>query len=353
MHNVMKKSHIFPLLIIIFAFSAALFGCADEEKSYEQQGYDALEALDFGAAASLFDAAVSEEENLQMAYRGKGMALLGLSRYAEAEQMFLKALSESNGRIRDIEYDISYYLAVAQAKAGKYDEAYDTYSAIIAMDDKARDAYYLRGKIDLCKGDKASALLDFDQSIVLEPTNYDGYIKICKDLTNSGYESDGKAYIQRAMNTDYKKSDYQIGVFHYYMGEYEEARTSFENSRGNKETRELILYLGKTYEALGDYNYAATLYNEYLVNHSDEAELYLQLGQNMLKQADYDGALSAFEAGIATGNVEYLQTLKYNRVIAYEYMLDFKKAAVMLKEYLDEYPNDEEAEREYRFLKTR
>lgn len=340
-------------LIITVVIIFMLAGCGDEEKSYSQQGYDALEALDYGSAASLFDAAISEGDDLQMSYRGKGMALLGLSRYAEAEQMFLKALSESNGRIRRAEYDISYYLAVAQAKAGKYDDAYETYSAIIAMDDKARDAYYLRGKIDLCKGDKAAALVDFDQSIILEPTNYDGYIKICKDLTNSGYENDGKAYIQRAMNTDYKKSDYQVGVFHYYMGEYEEARTSFENSRGNKDTRELILYLGKTYEALGDYNYAATLYNEYLVNHTDEAELYMQLGQNKLTQCDYEGALSAFEAGIATGNIEYLQTLKFNRVIAYEYMLDFKKAAVLLEEYMSEYPEDEEAEREYQFLKTR
>lgn len=341
-------------LIITVVMICMLAGCSDKEKSFLDQGGDALEAFDYGTAAAMYDAAISEGSDLQLAYRGKGMALLGLSRFSEAEQMFLKALSESNGMLKDIDYDIAYYLATAQAKSGKYDEAYDTYSAIIALDDKAKDAYYLRGKVSLCRDDKNSALVDFDQSIILDPQNYDGYIRICKDLTASGYESDGKSYIQRAMNTDYRKSDYQMGVFHYYMGEYEEAKSDFENSRGKrKDTKDLIVYLGRTYEALGDSNYAASLYVDFLNDHPDETEIYLKLGQNKLVQGDYDGALSAFESGIATNNVEYLQTLKFNRIIAYEYKLDFQKAAVLMKEYLEEYPDDEEAEREYKFLKTR
>lgn len=340
-------------LIITVVMICLLTGCKEKNKSYIDQGMDALSEYDFGTAAGLFDAALSGGEDEQQAYRGKGMALLGLARYTEAERMFLEALSKSNGTVGEMEYDISYYLAVAQAKAGKYDEAYETYSAIIAMNEKAQDAYYLRGKISLSRGDKAAALDDFDTSIILAPTDYDGYIRICKDLTGSGYETDGKSYIQRAMNTDYKKSDYQMGVFHYYMGEYEEARSCFEKSHETKTTKELIVHMGKTYEALGDYNYAVSLYNEYLSSHNDEAELYLQLGRNKLIQKDYEGAISAFEAGIATNNLEYMQSLKFNRIVAYEYMLDFKKAAELMDEYTREYPDDEDAEREYLFLKTR
>lgn len=341
-------------LIITTVMICMLSGCANEEKSYIDRGGDALEEFDYGTAAAMYDAAINEGEELKLAYRGKGMALLGLSRYSEAEQMFLMALKESNGILKDVDYDIAYYLAVAQAKGGKYSEAYDTYSAIIELNDKDKDAYYLRGKVSLNMGDKNSALVDFDKSIVLDPQNYDGYIRICKDLTASGFDTDGKAYIQRAINTDYKKNDYQMGVFHYYMGEYEEARSDFEDSRGKrKDTKDLIVYLGKTYEALGDYSYATSLYSDFLIEHPDETEIYLKLGQNRLNQSDYDGALSAFESGIATNNVEYLQTLKFNRIIAYEYKLDFKKAAVLMEEYLGEYPDDEEAEREYKFLKTR
>ena len=331
-----------------------LSGCGDDNKSFIDKGGDALEALDYGTAASMYDSAIQAGEEAQLAYRGKGMALLGLSRYSEAEQMFLKALSESNGNIGGIEYDIAYYLAVSQAKAGKYDDAYDTYSAIIDLDEKAADAYYLRGKVSLSQGDKNSALADYDMAIALEPTDYDIYILICKDLNGAGYETDGKAYIQRAMNTDYRKSEYQKGVFNYYIGEYEKAKENFEDSRGKrKDTTDLIVYLGKTYEALGDYNYAASLYTDYLTDNPDDPEVCLQLGLNKLTQCDYDGALLAFETGIATENVEYMQTLKFNRIAAYEYKLEFKKAAVLMEEYLAEYPNDEEAEREYKFLKTR
>ncbi len=344
----------FAALLLCICLAFVMAGCGEEkEKSYTDQGMDALEALDFGAAAQLFDAALEAGENEQQAYRGKGMALLGLSRYPESVAAFEQALSYSKGRVRKIEYDISYYMAVAQAKSGDLQGAYDTYTAIIAMNEQDADAYYLRGKICLEMEDLGSALQDYDNAVVLSPTNYDTYIRICKDLTDAGYESEGKAYIQRAMNTDYRKSEYQMGVFHYYAGEYEEARTCFENSRGKKETKDLILYTGLTYEALGDLNYATSLYSTYLEEHPDEAEIYVRLGLARMEMEDYEGALSAFDSGIATGSPAYLQTLRFNRIVAYEYLLDFQKAAVLMKEYLDDYPEDLRAAREYEFLKTR
>lgn len=352
---IMMKKRIFLLLILLACLLLCSCG-AEAEKSQIDQGMDALEALDFAAAANCFDAALANGEDAQLAYRGRGMAMLGLNRYPEAREAFEKALSQSNGRIHKIEYDISYYLAVAEVKNGDLQDAYDTYTAILALNEGDADAYYLRGKVSLSMGDLGNALQDYDQSIILAPTDYDGYIRICKDLTNAGYESEGKAYIQRAMNTDYRKSEYQMGVFNYYVGEYEEARTRFENSRGKggkKDTKDLILYMGKTYEALGDLNYATALYTEYLASHPEETELFVQLGLTKMQLEDYEGALAAFEAGIAIGDVEYLQSLKFNEAVTYEYLLDFKKAAVLMKEYLDEYPNDEVAKREYEFLKTR
>lgn len=48
-----------------------------------------------------------------------------------------------------------------------------------------------------------------------------------------------------------------------------------------------------------------------------------------------------------------LQTLKMNEIIAYEHLNEYKKAAVLLENYLKTYPDDEEAQREYIFLKSR
>lgn len=72
-----------------------------------------------------------------------------------------------------------------------------------------------------------------------------------------------------------------------------------------------------------------------------------------LKQEEYMKALTAFENGKALNDPAYNQSLMFNEAVTYEYLLDFKKAAVLMKEYLEKYPDDEEAQREYIFLSTR
>lgn len=48
-----------------------------------------------------------------------------------------------------------------------------------------------------------------------------------------------------------------------------------------------------------------------------------------------------------------MQVLKMNEIVAYERLKDYKKASVLMESYLKTYPDDEEAKREYIFLKTR
>ena len=48
-----------------------------------------------------------------------------------------------------------------------------------------------------------------------------------------------------------------------------------------------------------------------------------------------------------------MQTLKMNEIIAYEHLHEYKKASVLMESYLKSYPDDETAQREYLFLKTR
>jgi hypothetical protein len=43
----------------------------------------------------------------------------------------------------------------------------------------------------------------------------------------------------------------------------------------------------------------------------------------------------------------------FNQIAAYEYTGNFKQATVLMEEYLKKYPEDEEAKREYEFLKSR
>nr|MCR4923080.1 tetratricopeptide repeat protein [Lachnospiraceae bacterium] len=142
-------------------------------------------------------------------------------------------------------------------------------------------------------------------------------------------------------------------VYAYYLGNYDEARGIFEKERGKNDNAQVTAYLGKTYSKLGDDSYAATLMEEYLKKTPEDAEICNELGLIKLRQSDLEGALAAFQKGIQINDEEYIQSLKYNEIVTYEYMRDFEKAKERMAEYVRYYPADEKAVRENKFLSTR
>jgi len=182
--------------------------------------------------------------------------------------------------------------------------------------------------------------------------NPDIYVKIYETLANSDYEEQGQDYIDQAMALDMKFTDFQKGKLLFCKGDYEAARTSLEKARLTEEPG-VILYLGRTYEALGDSNYAASLYKTYIEKKPDDVDVLNQLGLCLIESKDYDGALAAFQSALNVEGCSITQTLKFNEIVAYEYKADFKQAAVLMKTYLESYPDDETAKREYIFLKSR
>ena len=111
--------------------------------------------------------------------------------------------------------------------------------------------------------------------------------------------------------------------------------------------------LGQTGEKQGDYNYAISVYRNYLSENPDSALVYNQLGMCQIRQGDYQSAVSSFESGIALDNKEMNQALMLNQITAYEYMGEFQVAAGMMEDYLATYPEDKDAIRENIFLSTR
>lgn len=295
---------------------------------------------------------VSTSEKLRL--REEGIEYAKMGRYGEAVDSFIEAFSKSNGIINDTDIDIAYYLGMAQYKKGALSDAYDTYCAIVDLRDKDSRAYYLRGKVLLEMGRKDEAVADFEKSIECNENDYDNYIRICEDLCAAGYESEGNAYIQRAMENGKRLTDYQKGVLSFYLGSYTDARSYLENARdGESDSTSTILYLGKTYEQLNDAKYAISLYESEIQRQPKSGGIYAQLGIAKLNQGDYAGALEAFEAGIETGDESNMQSLMYNRIVANEFLHNFSEAKEQMSEYLLKYPNDENAKKESDFLSTR
>ena len=68
---------------------------------------------------------------------------------------------------------------------------------------------------------------------------------------------------------------------------------------------------------------------------------------------EYTAALEAFQAAMNIEDNGMMQSLKFNEIVAYEYMGDFKTASALMNSYMKSYPDDETAKREYEFLRTR
>lgn len=348
----MKKRFYGAVLAIIFVMLPT--GCGMQNKNENiSAGMEAVAALEYDNALVSFEAARAAGEDERLICRGEGLAYMGKTMYAEAAAAFEAALACSDGRIKNVDYDVNYYLAAAYYKQGESDKAIDVYNAIVALKPGERDAYYLRGVIYAQQGRLDSAKEDFDRAVALDSTDYDRLIDIYGVLAAEGYKETGQEYLKAAMDAGTKNmTNYEKGRICYYLEDYENARTYLEKAR-DEGGYEAVLFLGKTYEALGDNNYAISVYNTYLESTEPNPQVLNQLGLCRMQTGDYEGALTAFQSAMSIEDNGMMQALKMNEIIAYEKLGDYKKAAVLMESYLKTYPDDEEAQREYIFLETR
>jgi len=332
--------------------AAILTGCGGTgEKTREAMGM--IQALDYEGALAQLDSAEESGENARLVNRARGIACMGLTDYGQAITFFEAALEGSNGILENVDFDLNYYLAAAYTKNGMYAEAEKVYDAILALRANEEDAYFLRGNVRTVLGNSEGAKADFDQVIALNPTNYDRLIQIYEVLDYSGAGEQGREYLRAALASGAKQMDkYVSGRIYYYLGEYQNAYIDLEEAK-EKGGAESYLYLGRSYEATGDYNYAANVYNSYLNQYEGNAEMYNQLGLCEIARGDYRKALEAFQAGKQLENTTMMQTLSFNEIVAYEHLGEYKQAFVLMESYLKNYPDDAQARREYDFLSTR
>ena len=331
-----------------------LGGCgADEQLSYTEQGMAAVESLEYEEALGFFNDAQDTGEDEQLIYRGIGLAYMGLTSYEDAITYLEAALHVGSNRVEDVDFDINYYLATAYFKVGRAQDAINAYNAILDLSPREKNAYYLRGLVKLSLNDFDGAQADFGEAVALDSRDYDQMIRIYMALDEYGYKDAGMEYLQNALTENEKSiSDYDMGRICYYMGDYENARNYLSRLKPATDYG-AALYLGRTYEALGDYNYAANIYEEYVSNDQSKAEIYNQLGLCKMKMNDYESALNAFQEAMNIEDNGMMQTLKFNEIVAYEYMEEYKTAAALMSSYLRSYPDDAAAQREYEFLQTR
>ena len=331
-----------------------LTGCeAKPDNTNINKGMELLEQMDYSGALESFEAALVYKEDEQLIYRGEGLANMGLGNYEGAIESFLNSISYANGNVTNLEFDTNYYLATAYYKLGQYEEAEKIYSAIIALRNKETDAYFLRACTLLKENYYDAAVKDFEKAFSLEPDNLELVTDAFVEMQAAGFEEEGKVYLQEFLTKkDKELKDAQKGTIYFYLGDYSNARIYLDGAL-NQGDPEVSLLLGRTYEQLGDMNYAVVVYQTYLDSFVPDAAIYNSLGVCLMNQGKYEEALNAFESGISLGDSAHIQNLKYNQIVAKEYLGKFAEAKSLMQEYLASYPDDGKAKEEYEFLQTR
>ena len=301
-----------------------LTGCGSDTTKITE-GMQLVETLDYQGALNAFDEAEAQKEDSRLIARGRGIASMGLTEYDQAVEYFTQALELSDGWVQNVDYDMNYYLAAAYTKNGQPAEAKKVYDAILGLKPEEKDAYFLRGSAELELGDYESAKADFDQAISMDPKNYDRLIEIYEALAAHGYREVGQEYLQNVLDTAKQLDAYDSGRIYYYLGEYQKAYLALDEAR-DKGGADSYLYLGRAYAATGDYNYASSVYNNYLSKQGPNAEIYNELGLCEMAKKEYQNALAAFQAGKqidrviqrARSEVILIQRAHFSAAVAFE-----------------------------------
>ncbi|MBQ7679150.1 MAG: tetratricopeptide repeat protein [Butyrivibrio sp.] len=341
------------LLCLLLGMGA---GCGSRETAHIDAATAALQIQDFETAATELAIAEENGENARERLRSAGISQLMQGDPSAAVESLLASFSGSIGWPDAMDYDTNYYLAEAYLKQGSYSEAAAVYDAILGLKPNEVTATRLRGAAELAGGDYDRAITDFHRAIQLAPRDYDQLIAIYRMLADAGYEEEGAALLQRAQDAGISfMTNYEKGQIAYYLGKNAEAQSYLEQARNERDADKApaVALLGQTAEKQGDYNYAVSVYRTFLTEDSAHPEIWNQLGLCLIRMGDYEGAIDAFEAGLALEDNSYDQALTRNEILAYEESGAFTQARVRMEQYLHRWPDDEEAAREYIFLSTR
>lgn len=343
---------------LVFAASVAavvLTGCGSKEaKESISTGIAQIEEEKYEDAVATFHGVLETGKCMQDAYRGLGISYLKMEMYPEAEEAFNMALLECNGKISEIEKDISFYLAEAQLRNGEIEKSIETYDRLLEIKEGDVNVYFMRGIAYLKNGEIEKAIEGFEYKINENPKNYDIYCQIYSLLLEAGEQEKAIEYAKRGLTVEGGENQtYYFGILNCYVGNYEEAITYLSTQEAREKT-DSYMYLGQAYEKTGDYEQAFLAYQTYMEQNKEaNVQIYSSMGEYYMNQKKYEQALDCFEKGLALATGKEKQRLLFDEAVVYEYLLDFDTAREKMAAYVEQYPEDETAERENRFLQTR
>lgn len=305
------------------------------------------------AAMVLCTGCGSERLKEQKQLRQQGITLMENGKYEEALVEFQNALDLSLGNVGETEMDICFYKAEAQYMLGDLEGATATYTAIVDFNKNAK-AYFLRGNLYYSLGDEEKALADYEAAIAQEKNDYELYIGVFEALSAHGKTKEAEGYLTQALeiggNSSYDKM--QKGRINYLLGEQRTALALLEEAAKGKE-KLAYYYLAEIYALMGDEASSKSSMDAYMESGVADSYALFAIANDEVGKGNYDMAIRCLTSALELEKVPNKQIIMKTLVIAYEHNKDFEAAKKLMAEYIKEYPDDEEAKREFTFLETR
>lgn len=295
----------------------------------------------------------TDREEKQLEYRQKGITLMENGDYEEALEEFQNALDLSLGEIGETELDICFYKAESLYRLGDVQGAMDAYTAIINFNENAK-AYFLRGNLYYHQKDEENALKDYALAIENDSKDYELYIGVYEALTANGKDKEAQEYLNQALeisgNRAYDKM--QKGRINFLLGEQQTAVSLLEEAIKGKEMT-AYYYLAEIYSLMGDVESAEKTLLSYIKSGKADSYSLFNIANDQIEKGNYEMAIECLNLALNLEKVPNKQILMKTLVIAHEHNLEFDKALEIMTEYVEKYPEDEEAKKELTFLETR
>lgn len=295
----------------------------------------------------------NERKEEQKELRLEGITLMENGKYEDALEKFQEALDLSLGKIGETEMDICFYKAEAQYMLADVEGAMETYTSIVDFNENAK-AYFLRGNLYYSLGEEENAWKDYEAALEQDEKNYELYIGVYEALTAHDKEKEAQEYLNQALeikgNSAYDKM--QKGRINFLLGENKEALSLLEEAAEGKE-KQAFYYLAEIYALMGDEESSKSNMNAYMESGAADSYTLFQIANDELGKGNFDMAIECLTSALKLETIPNKQVVMKTLVIAYEQKLDFASALEVMTEYVEMYPEDEEAKRELTFLETR
>lgn len=340
-------------------FIQAIKANEDKAEYHIDYGFNLLNLKEYALAREQFEYVISDKEitmvkeNNKKAYRGIGISYLMEGQYDEAINNFDQALQIKEAN--DLDIDLLFYKASALEQNNDYETAADIYTKLIELKKDDAAIYSARGNIYRLTGNYELSIADYDKAIELDQKEFSCYLGKFASLKELAKEEEAQAVLEQAaqlkIKDDYDK--FELAKVHFYQGNYEVALNEFTTAIENGFTQ-AYYFLGEMNLFNKDYVGALAQFDAYLKAGNQEfGLLYNQLLTCYLQTENLEQAKVYLDKARQGKDASIQDQLTKNEIIYLEKTGDYTTAYTLMSAYVEKYPEDEGAKKDYYFLKTR